>query len=263
MALLELRDISKRFGGLQALSQVSLELEEGMIASLIGPNGAGKTTLFNTLTGLYRPDEGEIRFQERSLARLEARSDHRRRHQPDLSEHPSVLAHDRARQRPGRHALAFEDELAGDFAATRRIFQARKMRRACARHGADRAYRSLRPRKRMGAAAFLRRATPARNRPGAGGGAAALAARRADRGHEHQRSAVVDGAVSKNSSARYVKAILLIEHNMRVVMGISDRVHVLDYGEKIAEGHPDEVRQDPRVIEAYLGRGSWVENAQS
>src|SRR5574341_773286 len=70
MALLELRDISKRFGGLQALARVNVNMEDGMIASLIGPNGAGKTTLFNTLTGLYRPDGGEIRFQNRSLIGL-------------------------------------------------------------------------------------------------------------------------------------------------------------------------------------------------
>ena len=70
MALLELRGISKRFGGLQALNRVDLTLEDGMIAALIGPNGAGKTTLFHTLTGIYRPDEGEIRFIGRSLVGL-------------------------------------------------------------------------------------------------------------------------------------------------------------------------------------------------
>ena len=147
MALLELRDISKRFGGLQALTRVSLELEEGMIASLIGPNGAGKTTLFNTLTGLYRPDEGEIHFQNRSLLGLKpdkitGAGISRTFQNIRLFSHMTVLENVLV----GMHSR-LKTELAGDSSATRRYFPAQEQEARRQAHGADRAYRTLRPRK--------------------------------------------------------------------------------------------------------------------
>jgi branched-chain amino acid transport system ATP-binding protein len=261
MALLELRGVTKRFGGLQALHKVDLRVEAGMIAALIGPNGAGKTTLFHTLTGIYQPDEGEIRFMDRSLVGLK----------PDKITSAGISRTFQNIRLFG-HMTVLENVLVGMHCRIGTGVSATLLRS-----------QSFREREKEAA----RKAMALIEMTG-------LAGRENEWAHQlaygEQRRLEIARALAADpklllldeptagmntTEARslmmllkeligpYVQALLLIEHNMRVVMGISHRVHVLDYGEKIAEGHPDEVRQDPRVIEAYLGPGTWVEDARS
>jgi branched-chain amino acid transport system ATP-binding protein len=254
--LLDAQHVTKTFGGLVAVNDVSLTVEPGSIVSVIGPNGAGKTTFFNVLTGIYKPTSGRILFDGAEITGLRpdqitqrgiARTFQNIRLFNNMTVLENVLVGMHGRLRAGLWGSLFLTPAvrAEEQSARKRAFE------LLAFVGLERKHGELAKNLPYGDQRRLEIARAMATQP------KLILLDEPTAGMNPQETGEAIHLIRRLRDELGI-TVILIEHDMRVVMTISERVTVLDYGAKIAEGKPEEIRNNPQVIEAYLGRGAVV-----